>query len=144
MDFKEQQRALKNFIIANYYKYLPELMSGPEITTEFLDFDKFKNDFTLFLDFQKIDFSQSAYQDDCGDIERLSLTVYLVRRNSTTTVLQDDVLDAAYAFYKLVKENTSLGIAEHTVISDITFFNYVEGTKNLACAELDLSLEIEV
>ncbi|MDR0720519.1 MAG: hypothetical protein LBF78_12850 [Treponema sp.] len=144
MTFKCQQKALINFLSGNYKKYLSDSFPEPEITDEFLDFDRFKNDFTLFVDFARIDFRQSAYQDDCGDSEHLSLTVFLVRRNSESKTLRDDVLDAAWAFYKMVKENPGLGIAQNTVIDGIDFYNYVEGTKYLVCSEINLSLDVEI
>jgi hypothetical protein len=144
MNFKEQRNALIKFIRDNYKNYLSPGFSEPEITVEFLDFDKFKGDFTLFLDFAKIDFRQSNYGDDCGDIEHLSVTVHLVHRNSQPSVLNDNNPDAAYAFYTMVKENPGLGIAQNTVIDGIDFFNYVEGTKYLVCTEINLSLDVEI
>jgi hypothetical protein len=144
MNFKDQQDALVTFISGNYKKYLPCSISPPEITTEFLDFDRFKGDFTLFVDFDRIDFRKSPYEDDCGDIEHLSLTVYLVLRNNTAPVLKSGMLDAVYDFYKMVKENPGLGIAQHTAIDGIDFYNYVEGTKYLVGAEINLSLDVEI
>jgi hypothetical protein len=145
MNFKEQKNAIKKYISDNYGAYLPEGTGGPEITAEFLDFDKYKNDFTLFIDFSRIDLKQSAYKDDCGDIETLSLTVYLVVRNGTSPDLQDAIFDAAWAFYRMVfLSDGRFDTAQRGVLNDITFFNYVEGTKHIVCAELNLSLEIEI
>ncbi|MDR1159841.1 MAG: hypothetical protein LBK69_04365 [Syntrophomonadaceae bacterium] len=144
MNFKDQQTALISFLSTNYKNYLPAYISEPGITTEFLDFDKFKGDFTLFIDFSQIDFQQSNYKDDCGDIEHLSLTVYLARRNNTSTILQSDILDAAYAFYEMIKNDSSLGIAQSTTINSIDFFRYVEATKYICVAEISLSLTIEI
>jgi hypothetical protein len=144
MNFKDQQNALINFITNDYKKYLPPCISEPEITVEFLDFDKFKSDFTLFIDFSKIDFRQSAYEDDCGDMEHLSVIIFLVHRNNQASVLNENNLDSAYAFYEMTKENQGLGIAQNTVIESIDFYKYVEGTKYLVCTEINLSLDIEI
>jgi hypothetical protein len=142
--FKEQQDALVQFIIDNYGACLPAHIPAPEITTEFLDFDKFKGDFTLFVDFEKITIGQSKYADDCSDGESLSVTIYLVRRNNTHAVLQADILDAAWAFYQLVKNKPSMGISVHTAIDGITMYKYVEGTKYLVCSEITLTLDTEL
>jgi hypothetical protein len=130
------------FITDNYKNYLPLGISEPTITEEFLDFDKFKGDFTLFVDFTRINFPESPYRDDCEDVENLALTVYLVHRNNTSNVLQANNLDSAYAFYKMVREKYSLGIANSTVIENIDFYKYVEGTKYLAVSEINLQLDI--
>jgi hypothetical protein len=144
MTFKRQEETLINFIKDNYKKYLPSHIPEPEITTEFIDFDKFKGGFTLFIDFTRIDFSQSSYKDDCGDIEHLSAVVYLAHRNNPAEVLNELNLDAAFAFYKMIQENQSLGIAQNTVIEGIDFYKYTEGNKYLAVSEINLSLTIEV
>jgi hypothetical protein len=144
MNFKDQQTALISFLSTNYKNYLPAYISEPDITTEFLDFDRFKGDFTLFIDFSQINFQQSNYEDDCGDIEHLSLTVYLARRNNISATLQSDILDAAYSFYEMIKNDQRLGIAQSTTIDSIDFFKYVEATKYICVAEIDLSLNVEI
>jgi hypothetical protein len=144
MNFKDQQNAIINFISNNYKTYLPPQISEPEITTEFLDFDRFKNDFTLFIDFAQIDFRQSNYQDDCGVIEHLSLVIYLAHRNNQSKVLQDNNLTSAYAFYEMLIKNSRLGVAQSTTINSIDFYNWVEGNKYLVISEINLSLDIEI
>jgi hypothetical protein len=139
MNFKEQQETLIQFITDNYNYSLE-----PEIVLDFLDFDKYKKDFTLFIDFSRIDFRQSNYDDDCGDIEHLLVTIYLVRRNDTPSKIQADLLDASWALYKMICDKPSLGIAQNTSIDSIDFYRYVEGTKYLVCSEFTLSLDVEV
>jgi hypothetical protein len=141
MNFKEQQEAVIQFIADNYTKYYLE---QPEIINDFLDFDRYKKDFSLFIDFSRIDFRNSSYEDDCGDIEHLLITIYLVRRNDTPSKIQADLLDASFALYKMIHENTSLGVAQSTSIDSIDFYRYVEGTKYLVCSEFTLSLDIEL
>jgi hypothetical protein len=144
MNFKDQQNAIIGFIADNYRNYLPAHINDPEITTEFLDFDKFKGDFTLFIDFARIDFRQSDYKDDCGDMEHLSLTVYLAHRNNAHAALQSNNLDSAYAFYEMAKGENGLGVAQQTAIDSIDFFDWAEGGKSLVVSEINLSLEIEL
>jgi hypothetical protein len=144
MNFKEQQQSIIDCITTNYSTYLPPGITAPEITTEFLDFDRFKNDFTVFIDFARIDFRQSEYDDDCGDIEHLALVIYLVHRNNQSEVLQAKNLESAFAFYKMIKENSGLGVAQDTAIDSIDFYNWVEGTRYLVVTEMNLSLSIEI
>jgi hypothetical protein len=144
MTFKSQQTKLIEFIKNNFANYLPNDLKQFELTQEFLDFDKFKGNFTVFVDFSRIDFRQSSYKDDCGDMEHLSLVIYLVHRNNKSEILQSNNLDSAYSFYKMIKENTRLGISENTAIDSIDFFNWAEGTKYLAVTEINLSLDVEI
>jgi hypothetical protein len=144
MNFREQQEELMKFISANYKNYLPGTIPDPEITAEFPDFDKFKGGFTVFADFSRIDFRQSAYKDDCGDMEHVSVAVYLVHRNNQASVLNDNNMDSAYAFYEMLRDKPGLGIAQNTAIEGIDFFKYAEGTKYLVCSEINFSLDIEL
>jgi hypothetical protein len=139
MTFREQQEKIYGYVVANYDDYLPSRLKNPTFTKEFLDFDKFTGSFTVFFDFSKIDFRQNEYRDDCEDSNYLSLTVYLVHRNNTSEALQADNLDAAYAFYKMVKDNPRLGAAETTSIDSIDFYKYVEGNKYLVISDITLS-----
>lgn len=141
LSFREQQEKIIEFITNNYNNYLPSHLINPAYTKEFLDFDKFKGNFTVFIDFARIDFRQSSYRDDCGDIEHLALTVYLVHRNNASDILQANNLDSAYGFYKMLRDNPRLAIAENTVIESIDFYNWAEGNKFLVVSEISLSLE---
>jgi hypothetical protein len=144
LNFNEQQEAIINFISNNYKNYLTTGIPEPEITTEFLDFDRFKKDFTLFMDFARIDFRQSNYKDDCGDIEHLSVVIYLVHRNNNASILNKNNLNSAYAFYEMAAKNPSLGIAQNTTIDSIDFYNWAEGNKYLVVTEINLSLDVEI
>jgi hypothetical protein len=145
VSFGKQREEFIKFLEGSYKSFLPSNLSEKniEIVDDFLDFDKYKNDFTLFIDFSRISFPFSKYSNDCGgETENLEATVYIVRRNDKSGVLKSDVLEMCYAFYEMVKEDNTLGVALNTVISEINFYNYVEGNKNLACGEISLSLTI--
>jgi hypothetical protein len=144
MTFLEQQQKIINFITTVYPTYLQPPITAPEITTKFLDFDRFKSDFTLFVDFARIGFQQSKYDDDCGDIQQLSLVIYLVHRNNTSEVLQRNNLESAWALYKMIKENIGFGVAQDTTIDSIDFYNWIEGTRFIVVTEMNLSLSIEI
>jgi hypothetical protein len=141
VSFREQQEKIIKFITDNYNDFLPAHLQNPTYTTDFLDMDRFKNNFTVFIDFARIDFRQSDFEDDCEDVEHLSLTIYLVHRNDKSEILQDNNLDSAYAFYKMLKEKRFV-ITKDINIESIDFYNYVEGNKFLVITEINLSLQI--
>jgi hypothetical protein len=142
LSFREQQEKIIEFITSNYNDYLPSHLINPAYTKEFLDFDRFKNDFTVFVDFAQIDFRQSPFEDDCEDIEHLALKVYLVHRNNQNEILQSNNLDSAYGFYKMIKEKPDLVFVKEITIESIDFYNWVEGNKFLVVSEIALSLQI--
>jgi hypothetical protein len=142
MTFREQQEAIIAFIKNNYNNYLPSHLHNPTYTKDFLDFDKFKDNFTVFIDFSQIDFRQSNYNDDCEDTEHLSLTVYLVHRNNQSEILQSNNLDSAYSFYKMIKDKLNLIFVNEITIDSIDFFNWAEGNKYLVVSKIELSLQV--
>jgi hypothetical protein len=142
IDFLEQQEKLELFIKDNYQKYLDKYgIKSFEVTTDFLDFDRYKNDFTLFIDFSKVNFSSD---DDCYDTEKLSVNFFLVVRNDTSKNIKTKLLDSSSALYTMIKENNSLGMFYKTIINEIQFYNYAEGSKYIMIADFDIALELEV
>jgi hypothetical protein len=141
--FFEQQNKIIDCIKNNYGTYLGNI-SLPEVITDMLDFDKYKNDFSLFVEMSKLNFNRSSFDDDCGDIETLNITCYLVFRNKSPQELNKNLLNASYAFYRLLSKHNTLDVAEKTTINEVNFYKYVEGTKNIVCSEFDLTLEIEI
>jgi hypothetical protein len=123
MNFKEQQTKIIDYIKANYKKYIT--ISEPIYTTEFLDFDKFKGNFTFFIDFNQIKFPSSQYEDDCKNVEQLALTVYLVFRNAQSDVLKENCLDASWSFYKMIGDLQIETINDFSIES-IDLYDYVD------------------
>jgi hypothetical protein len=142
LNFREQQRLIFDAIKDNYNTYLPAHLKQFETTSDMLDFDKFKNDFTVFIDFSQINFRQSDYEDDCEDIEHLNLKVFLVHRNNQNEILQSNNLDSAYGFYRMMRDKPGLVFAKEIMIESIDFYNWVEGQRYLVVSEIALSLQI--
>jgi hypothetical protein len=143
MNFKEQISAIKNYIRSNYKNYLPGQITEPVYTQEFLDFDKYKGDFTLFFDANRITFPVTSYTDDCEDPEQMALTIYLVFRNNTSEVLKDNLLEASWAFYKMAKDFRLETINAFT-IEGIDFYDYAEGSKYLAVSEINCVINLNI
>jgi hypothetical protein len=142
VNFREQKERILEFIKKNYMNYLPDEFKIYELTTDFLDFDKFRSNFTVFVDFSQINFRQSDFEDDCEAIEHLQMKVYLVHRNNQNEKLQSNNLDSAYAFYQMINDKPDLVFVKDITIESIDFYNWVEGQRYLVVSEITLSLQI--
>jgi hypothetical protein len=142
MNLLLQQEKIKEYIENNYGDYLDVYsLSLPQITTDILDFDKYKSSFTLFLDFNRINFEDS---DDCGEMEKLNITIFLVVRNDTIDNLRKKLLNATSAFIDMRESDKSFGTAMRSKINNIEFYNFAAtGTQYINIASFDISLDIE-
>jgi hypothetical protein len=143
MTFKKQFTEIQDYIETNYKNYLSDSIKEPIYTTSYLDFDKFKGDFTVFIDFNRINFPASSFEDDCKDMEQLALIVYLVFRNNTNEVLKENCSDASWAFYKMIKDLRIATINAFSIES-IDFYDYVEGNKCLVVSEINCIANIDI
>jgi hypothetical protein len=143
--FYEQQNKIEKYLKENYEEYLSEYnIKEPVITTDFLDLDKHKSDFTLFIEYSRLEFPVTQWSDDCEHIEKLQLKIYLVFRNNTPDNLQKNMLNAAFAFYKMFRSNPGFNISNETLITGINFYNYVEANKYIVASEIGLTMEISI
>ena len=123
----EQEKFLK--LIEN------DFIDKPEITVEFLDLDKFKNDFTLFIDFSNLSFNDKELNDDCQEYGTLNVQCYLVLRNDIPKNLNNKLLIHTDNFYHFLKEND-------IKIEGIDFYNFASGTKYIVASEFSLKLNV--
>ena len=143
--FFEQQETIEKYIKDNYKKFLSEYnINEPVVSTDFLDFDKYKNDFTLFIEYSRIEFPITQYSDDCEHIQKLHLKIFLVFRNDTSANLQKKLSDSAFAFYKMFRSGKRFNISEDTILTGINFYNYAEGNKYIAASEIGFTMEINL
>lgn len=117
-------------LIENEYK------DKPIITTEFLDLDSFKNDFTLFVDFSNLKF-ETDKDDDCQDYGKLAIQCYLVLRNDTAKNLKNKLLNYTDNFFNLLRDND-------IKIEDIDFYGFASGTKYIVASAFNLILNIDL
>ena len=134
---------IKDFIETNYPKYLEvfDVKKTPMTTCEFIDFDKFKNDFMLFIDFSNVNMNENQYEDDCIHTARILCDVYLVFRNAAVETLRKNMLDATSALYELFNCER-IDIAHNISIDTIEFFNYVEGRNTLVSSKTPISFDV--
>jgi len=144
--FKEQLEKITAFVETHYPEHLKGYGIGdPFVTTEFPDFDRFRNDFVLFLEFDSINFNPSPYADDCGAIAKILCDIFLVFRNDTVKNLDAKLMDASTALYELLRNEKlhreKLAIADNLTVRTVDFFKYVEGNKNLVASKFTLEFE---
>ena len=141
IDFKKKLDSIKGFIEKTYPRYLEAFgLKGPFVTTEFLDFDKFKSDFSLFIEFDRVAFA-SPYADDCKGIARIFCDVFLAFRNDTIANLDEKLLNASSAFYEMFRDER-IDIADGITIQETNFFKYVEGNKHLVASKFSMEFDI--
>jgi hypothetical protein len=144
INFLEQQDRIIEYIKNHYQEHIPEAYPAPnDYTSEFLDLDKFKNGFTVFFDFGGYTFNWETNESELQEIE---LTVYLVVRNDTPGKLREKMLHYATAFYQMFDASVQCfdGAVDYGKISDITFYDLVEGSKGIKIAEITIILRSEI
>ena len=142
MNLNAMQKKIVGYIDGNFDKYLSQYgIKKPTVSTEFMDLDKFRGDFTLFVDFNRITFAKGKFADDCGGAMQLSVSFFLVYRNATTEKLRETMLDGAGAFYALMGE---CNVAGDVVVNELNNYNIVEGTKFIVISEFQITFETEV
>jgi|GEM_PF-1812305 len=144
---RKQIEQIIGFLNSHYPGYLDRYgIKPPFITTEFIDFDRFQNDFVLFAEIDTVNFNPSPYADDCGGIQRMLMDIFLVFRNDTVKNLDIKLMDASTAMYELLNDErlarARLSIADNLTVRGMDFFKYVEGSPNLVASKIGIELEI--
>jgi len=143
IDFKTKQNNIIDFITNNYSNYLSEYnIKIPFITNEFIDFDRFKNDFICFVEFDSTTYP-FTYNDDCSITENNIINIYLAHRNNTPDNLNNLMLNSTSAFFKMFR-GKGISNSINQKINRIDFFKYIEGTTNICCSKIVLELSIEL
>ena len=141
IDFKKKLDSIKDFMEKTYPRYLETFdLEAPFITTEFLDFDRFKNSFCLFIEYDRVSFT-SPYADDCGGIAKIFCDVFLVFRNDAIANLDEKLMNASSALYELFRCER-IDMADGINIQDANFFKYVEGNRHLVASKFSMEFDI--
>jgi hypothetical protein len=103
----------------------------PDITDEFIDPDKYKNNFYLFLEWGDVTYP-SKYADDCAYWYRRGLDLKLMFRGAATKELKERTeraaFDLALCLRELYREDLRCEVAR------VKFYFYMTGTPNLTGA----------
>jgi hypothetical protein len=144
IDFLTQQDKILNFIKNEYKNYMIDHLPEPNayIGEALLDFDKYRDDFTLFTDFGTYEFSYLSNESTDQDI---TLNVYLVVRNDTDDKLRRKLLRYTTSFFKFFDATGSNfgGAVDYGIITDLTFYPYAEGQRNIKVSQVTITLRSE-
>jgi hypothetical protein len=141
IDFKKQKDSIVNYITLNYPTIINDynteailIINEPTITTEYLDFDRFKKDFCLFVELDTLNFNTTKFDDDCEKAEIAIYNFYLVLRGDTVSNLDEKLMNASSLFYELMKEVDIESVKQSTIRS-VDFFKYIEGSNNIVASK---------
>ena len=138
MNFAKIQEKIVAYIENDFEQYLAQYgIPRPAVSTDFMDLDKHKNSFSVFLDFSKITFERTKFATDCCEPVQLSMSFYLVHRNQPSEKLRNDMMNAASAFYSLLKDYRGANAVE---IRELNNYNIVEGTKFITISEFSVKI----
>jgi len=145
INFKKQQNIIKDYIEKYYMEHLEIFLNSdmPYITTEYLDFDKFKKNFVCYIEFDNSNFPDNKFNDDCGKTQNTIINIYLAHRNNTPENLNTLMLDTTSSFVNMIYENEIENVFNQK-INNIEFFKYIEGANNIFCSKIILNLTFEV
>jgi hypothetical protein len=144
INFLNQQDTIIEYIKAHYQQHIPELYPAPnEYTSEFLDTDKFKNNFTIFFDFGEYTFEWKTNE---SELQEIQFTVYLMVRNDASEKLHEKMLQYTTAFYQMFDESGQSfeDSVDYGRIASINFYQWPEGNKNIKVVEINLILRNEI
>ena len=140
MDFLALQTNITNYIEENYSKSLQAIeLEDINYINDFLDLDKYQKNRQLFYDFANFDFSSLS-----NESEQLhtTLKIYLTFKNGRSSVLNDEMMKYAAAFYDMFhKSNDSFGgVVDYGRISNVHFYYAAEANVNVKIAEIQIEL----
>lgn len=115
-------------------------------TDESLDLDKYKADFSIFVDFDSYSIEELS-----SDSQNATLTMdlYLVRRNADPKSLKTGLLSATSAFYdwffkKDGCNRSFAGLVDFGRIKEVDFYDAVSGSINIKIAQIVIEAQIEL
>ncbi|MGI5068277.1 hypothetical protein [Treponema denticola] len=144
LNFVDQQEKIQDYVKKNYKIVLKELNLEDisEYVDDYLDFDKYKKNKSLFFDFGKYSFDSLSNE---SNQEELEFRVYIVFRNGKSKDLKKELAKYTACFYEMFERSGGNfnGIADFGSIDEIAFYNAVEGNVNLKLSELTIKLKTE-
>lgn len=142
MDFFELQEKIENYIKENFSAYLEnEKLSLPVFVSDYLDLDKYKASFTVFFDFDSYNFENLTNESMKAN---LTLDLFFVCRNGTSTTLKKKLMNYVSKFYSFFYSERSFGgIVDFGTITEINNYDAVQGDKGIKISQITLNLEVE-
>jgi ABC-type long-subunit fatty acid transport system fused permease/ATPase subunit len=142
MDYKLKEENIIEYVKNNFNSYV----EGKPINyfiNEFLDFDTYNYDNSIFFEFDNYSYEQISNE---SQLETLSMAVFIVVRNDIEKNLHENLRDYATSFYKMFEASgcNFKGLFDQGIITDVDFYDAVEGNPSIKLAKINISLFKEI
>jgi hypothetical protein len=143
MDYRLKETEIVDYIKDNFNAGVPSGGSLIEhFINEFMDLDHYVYDNALFFQFDNYAYEELSNQ---SRLETCNMRIFIVVRNGIEKELHERLRDYATAFYTMFENSVySLGgIVDIGIITDVNFYDAVEGNKNIKLCEITMALSKE-
>jgi hypothetical protein len=140
MNYQEKEDLIVNYVKNNVNNHVPEGRQPiGHFINEFLDLDHYVYDNALFFQFDNYTYEDLTNQ---SRLETGNMRIFIVVRNGMENELHERLRDYATAFYVMFEQSVYNlgGIVDTGMITDVHFYDAVEGNKNIKLCEITLSL----
>lgn len=144
IDFSEKESAVKSFVENNLPPYLEGAgVGGAVFVDDFPDFDKYKSPAVIFYDFESYSFGELTNESNSA---RANVSLIVALRGSPPAELRERLRNACTAVYKMSEDTGGNfgGIYDFGKITQISFFNAVNGNVALKVARIDCECRTEI
>jgi hypothetical protein len=144
MDYQEKEDLIVQYVKDKFNGFIPEPAVPPVkyFINEFLDFDKYSYDNTLFFQFDNYAYEELTLS---SKLETGNMRIFIVARNDKEPVLHGRLRQYASAFWNMFEASRHCfsGIVDIGMITEVHFFDAVEGNSGIKLAEITMSLSKE-
>jgi hypothetical protein len=142
MDYQEKENQITEYVKNNFNNFV-ESVNIDHYINEYLDFDLYTFNRIIFFKFEDYEYQELTNE---SNLETSSLTIFIVIRNDTEKNLHKQLREYASSFYNMFEasNNNFGGIVDQGMINNVSFFDAVEGNKNIKLAKIDSTLYKEI
>jgi hypothetical protein len=136
MDYETNENQIVEYIRGNFNNFTDNSVS--HFINEFLDFDMYTFDKSMFFQFDGYEYDRLTNE---SKLETLGMSVFIVVRNDTEKNLHKLSREYASAFYNMFEASgyNFYGLVDSGVISEIKFYDAVEGNKGIKLVKIDIT-----
>jgi hypothetical protein len=144
MNYQEKEDLIVNYVKDHFNEFLPDPAVPPvkHFINEFLDFDKYNYDASLFFEFDHYAYEELTVN---SKLETGNMRIFIVVRNDTERVLHEKLRQYASAFWNMFEASrySFSGIVDIGMITGVHFFDAAEGNSGIKLAEITMALSKE-
>jgi hypothetical protein len=144
MNYQEKEDLIIAYVEDHFNEFASDSTVPPvkHFINEFLDFDKYNYDNSLFFQFDNYAYEELTLS---SKLETGNMRIFIVVRNDTERVLHERLRQYASSFWNMFEASrySFSGIVDIGTISSVNFFDAVEGNSGIKLAEITMSLAKE-